>query len=127
MPRYSFQCNQTLGGCGHQFEYFMLITDYDVVINTIRCPECEQLLPIERDFQADIPTIFDAPHTLGSLADKNSRTYSSDYKHSMSESHNEYKNKKEQGELPEGMSRIGDPGKREPSTKQRKKDIHKHE
>ena len=108
MPNYTFQCDKESGGCGHQFELFMYMCDYN--LNQI-CPQCHKSKHIIRNYQADQPSttikLSDDKIKLGHLAHRNSERFSDDEKAHLEYKHNKYKYEKEGGELPRGMKHLG--------------------
>jgi len=125
MPEYTFQCDEEYGGCGHTFTKYMSIQNYT---DKQTCPTCSKRKTIRRKLCDDLLSInagikkSDDEVTVGHLASRNTERMSDDEKSHLTHKHNEYRYTKPEHDLPDGMSRIGDPGKRKPSKKQHKKD-----
>lgn len=99
---YSFRCKK----CGI-FEVRQLISEYN---GSAKCPRCNKK-STERALDIDItPDTFgyvnksDDECTLGTLAERNAKRYSDEYKNELTKKNNAYK--KRTKELPKGMSRI---------------------
>lgn len=110
--RYDFTCDSD-GGCGHTFEVESSMSE----ISSLQpeCPACGNKKHVYREFGSIIVSI---PHTLGSLAEKNSRKMSNDHKNHLIAKYNEYRNKPFSGSLPEGAKTFekDSEGKRIPGT-----------
>jgi putative FmdB family regulatory protein len=115
MPTYTFSCLLENDGCGHTFEYFCNISDYDAVVKVLTCPECDNN-KLVRDFQADSLSTnivkSDDEIKLGHLAKRNTDRFSDDQKAELYKKHNAYKYTEPTKELPKGMRRMGPPGQR---------------
>lgn len=89
------------------------------------CPICHANT-IERNFEEDLPTNQivkgDTEIKVGHLAKRNTERFSEDEKEAIYRKNNAYKFAPPDRDLPAGMEYIGEPGKREPSLKQMKKD-----
>jgi len=93
MPQYEFICRK----CNSEFIVECIMSE----ISDLKpcCKLCNSK-KTARKFSAPIINI---PKTLGSLADKNTDTFSDDYKNHLNKKHNKYRFKEEfQGKLPEG-------------------------
>lgn len=125
MPIYTFDCLTKLGGCGHQFETFLYMSDIPHKYPNI-CPQCKKINTITRNFAEDLPTNQvvkgDTEIKVGHLAKRNTERFSEDEKEAIYRKNNAYKFTAPDRDLPNGMQYIGEPGKREPSLKQHKKD-----
>ena len=104
MPCYSYYCEY----CKKTIEIFCSITAYK---DKIRCSSCSTLIP--RDYGTDMLTINGTVKksdselkTVGDLARRNSDKMSDDEKIHLHHKHNSYKDKKDQTELPKGMTRM---------------------
>jgi hypothetical protein len=108
LPTYTFICDQEDGGCGNEFELFMLMCDYS---STQVCPQCHSLKHVRRNLQADqlntSVKLSDDEIKLGHLAHRNTERLSNDEKAHLDYKHNEYKYHKRGGELPKGMKHLG--------------------
>lgn len=93
MPRYEYDCER----CSSHFEIQCSMTE--VVGLQPKCPNCKKSGKVVRDFSGVIVSV---PKTLGSLADKNSSSFSEDKKQHLITKHNEYKSSKFEGKLPAG-------------------------
>jgi hypothetical protein len=79
--------------------------------DTIKCPSCKKI--ISRDYNTDMVTINGTVKksdselkTVGDLAQRNGDKLSDDEKIYLHQKHNSYKDKKDQTELPKGMTRM---------------------
>jgi hypothetical protein len=121
MPNYTYECVKNDGGCGHIFEIYCLIKDYPP--QSLRCPKCNLVEYIKRNFQEDVPST-QIPHkTLGSLADKNTSNFSKEAKNNLWKKHNDYRFKQPTKLLPSGMTRM--PMKLEPPKPRKKRKANK--
>lgn len=84
MATYSYFCEN----CQCEFSEKMSMTEY---VAQPSCPLCNESYDVYRDFQADEVMVIGPPHTLGSLADKNTSQMSADHKSHLYRKHNEYK------------------------------------
>ena len=99
---YDFECYEEDGGCGSQFEISCKMDE--IVGLKPKCPSCEKNNAVSRLYGG---IVISAPHTLGSLADKNASKMSEDHKAFLGKKHNEYRNKPFSGKLGEGMKTYG--------------------
>ena len=109
MPNYSYICD----ACGHAFELFFYIRDYDEHPKCVRCKSHKTL----RDY-TDLQTLSSSVKksdselkTLGDLANRNRDKLSDDEKSNLYQKHNDYKDQESLKELPKGMSRMKKPPK----------------
>lgn len=101
MPTYQFECRKANAGCGHIFTEFCTIAELDTL--EPRCPGCKKRKSVFRDYNVR-QFAFGPNKTVGSLADKNAREFSSDMKKHLTEKNSEYKKQEFVGKLPEGGS-----------------------
>lgn len=131
MPQYSFVCCQESGGCGHTFEKYAKISDYEKQILNKRhkCPSCHKIKPVRRELTPPLYVGDSSPKTVGALADRNTDRMSDDHRESLMREHTKYLDAPFTGKLPEGASLVprDKDGKRIPSSTQRKKDPKKKE
>lgn len=124
MPEYTFECDEERSGCGYIFAKFMSISDYT---DKQTCPICRKRKSVHRRFDVDVQSLNasvikgDDEITVGQLADRNAKRMSSDEKTHLTYEHNKYKYEEPERDLPQGMSRLGTPKDRTPSTKQKKR------
>jgi putative FmdB family regulatory protein len=104
MPSYSYRCEK----CQETIEIFCSIGAYK---DQIKCKHCKKL--ISRDYNTDMATINSTIKksdcelkTIGDLAQRNNDKMSDDEKVHLHQKHNAYKDKKDQTELPKGMTRM---------------------
>ena len=88
MPIYNILCEPIKEGCGHKFELESLMKDLDTKFDLLICPECGLHSSLRQVYS---PPIAHIPHTLGSLADKNSGEFSSDLKEHLTIENTKYK------------------------------------
>lgn len=103
MPCYSYYC----ASCQETIEIVCSIKEYK---EHIKCPGCKN--NISRDY-IDMLTINGTVKksdselsTIGDLANRNRDKLSDDEKVHLHQKHNSYKDKKDQTELPKGMTRM---------------------
>lgn len=104
MPTYTFVCCK----CQYKFELFMTFDNYT---DDQKCEKCKA--KADRSYADDLSNatgfvrLSDSEiKTLGHLAHRNSEKMSADQKQALYAKHNAYKEEKNGGELPTGMSRM---------------------
>lgn len=102
MPTYVFTCFQEDGGCNHTFEIKAGLHEASNLKPA--CPKCKKKKPISRNWQAENVAGIESQKTVGSLADKNNKKYSDDYRTKLAYDNTEYMRQDYTGPLPEGAS-----------------------
>jgi predicted nucleic acid-binding Zn ribbon protein len=119
MPTYTFECIKEEGGCGHIYETFMHMSDYNP--NSFpQCPQCQTSKNVKRNFQEDIPNGYVACQTLGSVADKNTSSMSDDARLDLWRKQNAYKFEESEMKLPKGMKRLRKPTDLKPPSRKKR-------
>lgn len=120
MPRYTFSCDPSNGGCGEEFEISCFMSDYST---DQKCPECGLRKSIVRIF--DMPEIIVGAQTLGMTAIKNTEKMSDAEKAHLHYEHNKYKY--DDSTTPTGKkSMLGKDGQPKISNKQYANDPYKN-
>lgn len=104
MPTYSYICLS----CGHEFELFSTIRDYNSSPNCLKCAGDSTARNYDIDMRSICPSVRKSDSelkTIGDLASRNRDRMSEDQKQQLHQKHNDYKdNKIETNPLPKGMS-----------------------
>jgi hypothetical protein len=122
MPTYTYNCPEETGGCGHQYEVFILMSEYNPQLPPV-CPGCKTRTHVRRNFKVDISSTSShiQTQTLGSLAEKNTNSMSEDARLAQWRKDNAYKFDDPPNEpkmkLPRGAKRLLKPENLKPPKK----------
>jgi hypothetical protein len=100
VPTYQFICDDSLGGCGYIFEEEHSMSEIDDVKSV--CSECNKVEFIHQVWNGI--SSFGPNKTLGSMADKNNRDFSAEYKEHLDKKHQ--KKPDYSGSLPDGAKKL---------------------
>lgn len=105
MPTYSYSCEN----CHNNFELFFYIKDYNSKPECIFCNSSNTYRLYALDVSSQSMSVRKSDSelkTIGDLADRNRDKLSQDEKIALYKKHNDYKEQKEETELPQGMTRM---------------------
>lgn len=85
MPAYYYLCDPNQKGCGQEVELLCQMADLDEKEKVIKCPKCKKHKPLHRIYSGTTCASAYIPKTVGSLADKNGKSFSEEYKEHLIE------------------------------------------